>query len=167
MVQRNEKGQFVKGHKVLKEWINKFIEAQKGKKHSEKTKRNISETLKGRKHSEKTKRLMSESQKGEKGSNWQGGISPTNERIRKGIEARLWREAVFARDNWTCQKCGERGKKLHSHHIQNFAQFPKQRFAIDNGVTFCDKCHRKFHKKYGRKNNTREQLNKYIKNGYL
>lgn len=72
---------------------------------------------------------------GEKSNGWKGGITPENIKIRTGIEIRLWREAVFARDNWTCQKTKVKGCKLHSHHIQNFADFPLQRFAIDNGIT--------------------------------
>jgi len=100
----------------------------------------------------------------EKASNWQGGITPQNAIIRSSIEYRLWRKAVYERDNWICQKCGESGGKLNAHHINNFADYPEIRFAIDNGVTLCKKCHIKFHKKYGRKNNTKEQLENYLIN---
>jgi len=105
--------------------------------------------------------------KGEKSGNWKGGITPENKRIRTGIEFRLWREAVFARDNWTCQKCGVKSGNgeavyLHSHHILNFADYPEVRFAIDNGITLCENCHRVFHKKYGRKNNIKEQLKEFL-----
>ena len=82
---------------------------------------------------------------------WKGGISKQNEKMRKGIEFRLWREAVFARDNFTCQKYGIKGGELHPHHIQNFAQYPELRFAIDNGITLSEKAHKEFHKKYGNK----------------
>ena len=85
---------------------------------------------------------------GERNWNWQGGTTLENDKIRHSIEYRLWREAVFARDNWTCQKCEERGIELHPHHIQNFADYPELRFAIDNGITLSEKAHKEFHKIY-------------------
>ena len=117
----------------------------------------------GRKCSEETRRKLSEVHKGDKNSNWKGGITPEKKKIRTGIEWRLWREAVYARDNWTCQKCGDdKGGNLNPHHIQNFADYPELRFAINNGITFCRECHIEFHNKYGRKNNTKEQIEEFL-----
>lgn len=99
---------------------------------------------------------------GYKNPNWKGGITPENSKIRHSIEYRLWRESVFARDNWTCQKTKVKGGNLHPHHIKNFAEYPELRFAIDNGITFSKKTHDKFHKKYGRKNNTLEQVIEFL-----
>jgi hypothetical protein len=159
------------------------------KQHSEKTKNKISNSLKGHlgyfkgKHlSNETCKKMSIARKGIKFSeehrknlqkshlgqnkgktyNWKGGITSENNRIRTGIETRLWREAVFARDNFTCQKCKIKGNYLTPHHIQNFSQFIELRFAIDNGITFCINCHKEFHKKYGRQNNNKQQINEFI-----
>jgi hypothetical protein len=100
---------------------------------------------------------------GENHHNWKGGVNPVNDSIRKSIEFRLWRESVFARDNWTCQKCKARGDSINAHHICNFARYPELRFAIDNGVTLCKECHTKFHKKYGKKDNNLNQLFDFIK----
>jgi hypothetical protein len=99
---------------------------------------------------------------GEKHWNYKGGITPENVKIRTSVEMILWRQSVFARDNWTCQKYGIKGGKLHSHHIQNFSSHPELRFAIDNGITLSEKAHKEFHKKYGIKNNTREQLEDFM-----
>lgn len=99
---------------------------------------------------------------GDKHYNWKGGLSSENKIIRHGIEYRLWQESVFARDNFTDQKTGIRGGNLHAHHILNFSSNPELRFAIDNGVTLSEKSHRVFHKKYGEKNNTREQLEEFL-----
>lgn len=126
----------------------------------------------GKKHSEETNKKIGFRQKDvhekvslrEKHWNWKGGITPENKKIRNSIEIRLWREAVFARDNWTCQKYGIRGERIIAHHIQNFAQFPELRFAIDNGITLSEKSHKEFHKKYGNKNNTKEQLMEFLTN---
>ncbi len=140
----------------------------KGRKWSEETIRKRKGTFKGHhynlgcKQSEKTKKAKSINWSGAKNPNWKGGITDENKKIRNGIEIRLWRGAVFARDNWACQKCNIRGGKLHSHHINNFAQYPELRVALDNGITFCRICHKKFHKEYGIKNNNREQIINFL-----
>ncbi len=89
------------------------------------------------------RRKISIAQKGDKSHNWKGGLTPENKRIRVSIEMRLWHEAVFARDNWTCQECKIRGGKLEAHHIKRFRDFPELRLAIDNGITLCQSCHNK------------------------
>ena len=143
--------------------------AQLGKELSEETKKKISlanigrvSAMKGRKHSTETRTKISCSLQGEKAPNWKGGITTKNHIIRESIEFRLWREAVFARDNWTCQYYNIRGGKLHPHHIRNFAEVVDLRFAINNGITLSEKAHREFHKKYGRKNNTKEQIEEFL-----
>ena len=80
---------------------------------------------------------------GENHHNWKGGITDENRRIRTSLEMKLWRRAVFERDNYTCQGCRVRGGKLHADHIKPFALFPEFRFAIDNGRTLCKECHMK------------------------
>jgi len=143
--------------------------SQKGKKLSKETKEKMSKSKKGKKPyimTDEIKKKMSDTHrtmKGELAGNWKGGITPINRRIRNCIEFRLWREAIFARDNWTCQKTGKRCIELHPHHILPFAYYPELRFAIDNGITLSKDSHREFHKIYGIKNNTLEQLNEFLK----
>ena len=59
------------------------------------------------------------------------------------IEYRLWREAVFKRDDWTCVLCESRGVKIHADHIKPYAQFPELRYNQSNGRTLCVPCHLK------------------------
>src|SRR3990167_4958222 len=79
--------------------------------------------------------------KGENNPNWKGGITPINRAIRTSLEYKLWRSAIFERDNYTCQNCNTRGGVLHADHIKPFAIYPEVRFAIDNGRTLCKSCH--------------------------
>jgi len=130
--------------------------------YSDKVIKKMSDAKKGLSPSIKTRQKMSEAHKGKNGSNWKGGITLENCKIRSSIQYRLWRESVFARDSWTCQKTGQKGGLLRCHHIQNFAQFPELRFAIDNGITLSNRAHKEFHKKYGIKNNTKEQLEEFL-----
>ena len=154
-------GRFKKGSHPKNEFQKGYIPWNKGKHHTRKTKRKISKKNKDRKFSEEIRKKMSERNKGEKSSLWRGGISFENDKIRHSIEFKLWRETVYARDNWTCQRCGKRGG-INPHHIKNFAKYPELRFAIDNGITLCKECHRKFHRKYGIKDNTKEQLKEFL-----
>jgi len=98
--------------------------------------------------------------------NWQGGINPEAMKIRRSMENRLWRESVLIRDNWTCQKTNIRGGNLVAHHINNFSEYVELRFAIDNGITLSKKAHINFHKKYGFKHNTREQIEEFLQIKY-
>ena len=74
---------------------------------------------------------------------WKGGVTPKNEMIRNSPEMYAWRQAVFGRDNFTCQFCGVRGGNLNDDHIKPFATHEDLRFSIDNGRTLCVNCHRK------------------------
>lgn len=80
---------------------------------------------------------------GENAHNWRGGVTPINKKIRKSLEYKIWREAVFARDNYTCQFCRIRGGVLHPDHIKPFSSHPDLRFELSNGRTLCASCHRK------------------------
>jgi len=74
---------------------------------------------------------------------WKGGVTNLNDKIRKSLLNKLWRETVFKKDDYTCQLCGKHGGDLHAHHLKPFAIYPELRFALDNGQTLCIPCHRK------------------------
>lgn len=116
---------------ILSEWHKKRIsEANKGKVISEKQRLQISKVHKGK-----------IGLRGEKAPNWQGGITPINEKIRKSVQYQEWRKLVFLRDNHTCVLCENRGGVIHADHIKPFSLFPDLRFEISNGRTLCKKCH--------------------------
>jgi len=69
---------------------------------------------------------------------------------------KLWRLAVYERDNFTCQMCGQVGGILNADHINSFAHYPEQRYELSNGRTLCHSCH-KTTPNYGRKNKIESQ----------
>ncbi len=81
--------------------------------------------------------------KGENHWNWKGGITPKNQIERKSKRYARWRKKVFERDDFTCQDCAQKGRKLEAHHIKAWAKYPKLRFITNNGKTLCKKCHEK------------------------
>lgn len=131
-----------------------------GMKHSKAAKEKMSKSRKGIKFTEKHRRNMGKS--GKDNPAWKGGITPKHLAIRMSVDYKLWREAVFSRDGHICQKCKEKGGKLDPHHIYNFADYPELRTSIENGIILCRKCHIEFHKIYGKKNNTKEQLLEFL-----
>lgn len=72
-------------------------------------------------------------------------IDPERDRTTKKYKD--WRNDVFERDNYTCQKCGEKGGELNAHHIKSWANYKEKRFDLDNGLTLCVECHKKVHRK--------------------
>jgi len=82
---------------------------------------------------------------GPRAHGWKGGRTAANKLIRNSKLFAIWREAVFQRDDYTCQICGERGRYLRAHHIMSFAEHEELRFDISNGVTLCLQCHSEVH----------------------
>lgn len=167
---RNSRGQFIKGFKHSSESKRKIVKAligrpvsqktidrmrgntlRKGIKHTDEFKNAVRLRHKGKINSIKTRRKMSESKLGKSNPNWRGGISTEYQLSRSSMENRLWRVAVFERDNYSCIWCNKKGgwskdeKRqivLNADHIKPFRWYPELRFAIDNGRTLCVDCHR-------------------------
>lgn len=112
-----------------------------GMKFSETHKQNISKALRNKPKTREHALKVGEAHKGEKSRFWRGGVTPENKLLRRSLIFRLWREAVFKRDDWTCVWCKERGGVLHPDHIKMFADYPKLRFELSNGQTLCKLCH--------------------------
>jgi 5-methylcytosine-specific restriction endonuclease McrA len=81
---------------------------------------------------------------GEHNHRWNGG----SDKFFEKEAGRAWRKAVYQRDNYCCQDCGDdSGGNLNAHHIkrrENCDNFEKH--AVWNGVTLCRDCHADRHK---------------------
>lgn len=107
-----------------------------GKTLSPETRQKLSEAITGMRRPYQSKRM-----RGEGNHNWKGGITPAQLKVRNSDEYKAWRQAVFQRDDWTCQNCFVRGGVLNADHIQPFALYPELRFDVNNGRTLCKPCH--------------------------
>lgn len=139
----------IRAQKIKENWYKVNRKFPSGKNHhrfgkhvSDDMKEKIRKKLTGRKMSMEVRLKKVGKYAGSKHHNWKGGATKLAEKIRNSFEYTLWREAVFARDNWTCVWCGVRGSKLNADHIKPFALYPELRFAIDNGRTLCVPCHK-------------------------
>ncbi len=75
----------------------------------------------------------------------------------------IWRKQVYERDSYTCQSCGyDKGNILIAHHLDGWDWCKDKRLEVDNGITLCKPCHKKFHDRYGYGNNTKQQFITYM-----
>ena len=153
-----------------------------GKKRPDNEKIKISNTM-------KRKGLKGPIRYGKDCNFWKGGVNKINKSvsrlIRDSKEYEDWRKAVMERDDFTCQKCGERGGKLNADHYpfsfsvllgtvkgitKDFVERGDLKvlsffWDVENGRTLCKDCHRKFgnktHLKY---HNLFEQVDDQAKN---
>jgi hypothetical protein len=137
-------------------WGDKISESLQGHEVSDETREKIGEVHRGKEPWSKGMTKQSHPDKitwgvsGKDHHAWKGGISSEHKKIRESKEYANWRESVFERDGYTCQKCEQIGGNLNAHHIKPFAEFENERFNTDNGVTLCRECHMNLH--YGDNN---------------
>jgi hypothetical protein len=135
---------FQEGHKgyITSPWL--------GKKLSDKHKENMSKSHKDNPKVIKHLKELGKIHLGKNHWNWKGGITDEMRLLRQNEGYQFWRNKVYARDNWTCQKCGKKLKNLVAHHLESFKENPELRYEIKNGQTLCRSCHRKIHDKIGK-----------------
>lgn len=104
---------------------------------------------------------------GKNSSGWKGGITTLRGKIYNSDKYKQWRQDVFIKDDFTCQKCKQRGgKDLNAHHIKRFHILVQEAqkylplldpfdtcmlysplWDVFNGIVLCKKCHELSHKK--------------------
>jgi len=157
-----------KGKRMSKEFREKIRKANiegkigmLGRKHTEKTKQKMRKSNKTKLlwQNLEYRKMMSEKHKWQRGKNnpaYIDGRHPLVMRVRHSSKYEEWIKKVFERDNYTCQKCGERGRRLEAHHIKPFSRIwtenkirtfeqamdCEELWNIDNGQTLCVKCHK-------------------------
>lgn len=101
--------------------------------------------------------------KGKSHPNWKGGIAGERSRIMATSKYKEWRMLVFKRDDYKCRKCNINSNTLEAHHIYEFANNPDRITEVENGITFCKSCHKKFHKIYGNTKLNKLQIKTFLK----
>ena len=95
-------------------------------------------------------KCAAENRSGENHPRYNSDLTEEERQIkRKYPEYIEWVQAVFERDNYTCQKCSQYGGSLNAHHIEAYATNKELRVDVNNGITFCKTCHKDFHHQYG------------------
>lgn len=69
-----------------------------------------------------------------------------------------WAIKVKERDNYTCQRCGDTDRDMHSHHILGYMDNINRRYDLDNGICLCAECHYEYHRIYGKVGSTISDL---------
>lgn len=156
-----------------------FSAVHTGRKHTDEWKRNASirmtnsHPMKGKTHSLESRMKMSLSRKGvprpdlrgENSPGWKGGKTSLMIALRRSVNYRNWREAVYKRDNYTCQLCGEVGGRLNPDHVMPVSQYPEMIFDVLNGRTLCHDCHKQT-ETYGWKSHKFEPEMKFLIENY-
>lgn len=132
--------------------------------------------------------LLAESSKarmtGPNNPNWKDGVTSFARRVRGVALIARWREQVFERDKYVCQKCGQKGGQLEAHHIKAVHKILEENcidtidafeaceevLDVSNGITLCERCHsgiksdnpKAFHKQYGKVGFTVEDFYKWL-----
>lgn len=99
---------------------------------------------------------------GEKHHNYNHNLTKKEREQGRNIDGYSdWKQEVKRQANYTCDICGQRGGKLHSHHLDGYKWCKTRRRDLTNGVCLCEHCHKDFHHHYGVGHNTEEEYLEY------
>lgn len=115
-----------------------------GKHHTDETRATLSVAASKPKPYLRGERNGMHGRRGKDNPNYRGGNTPERQRIYASGEWIAVVRFVYARDNYTCARCGKKkgGKhSLHAHHIKSWAEHPELRLNADNLITLCRPCH--------------------------
>lgn len=157
-----------KGYKQTEEHKQKIGKALKGHKVTEETRRKIIEANTGRKHSKEARKNMSEAHKGK--PSWNKGIKCPQT---SGENNYLWKGencCYITLHSWVvrhkgkpkiCEHCGAtcKERKLCYANIDH-----KYRRDLDDFISLCYSCHRKYDYKYNLKPDNKIGTNQYKEN---
>lgn len=106
---------------------------------------------------------------GENNHSWKGGKRSDNQVLRGKKVYRHWRDDIIKDRGKICVITGNPVNKPNLHHIYPFADYPELAFEEWNTIILDDQYHNmfvdgSFHKVYGTKHTTPEQLQEYINN---
>lgn len=146
-----------KGRPLPEETKRKISEAQKGKSRPPEQVKKAAQARIGIRFKRKKKRIISDEQRRKQSETMKSKGSANHLYIdgkcadrhdeRKiaymTVEYKIWRDSVFRRDNYTCQLCGEKPRRVEADHIQAWSTHPELRYELSNGRTLCVECHRK------------------------
>jgi len=146
-----------KGISPSEETREKMSKSKIGKPMAESTREKLLESQIGKPKSEETRKKISQAHLKNHDSD-----SNIPKEDRRDMGYRMWRKTVYEKYDFTCQKTGVRGGRITAHHILNFSSNPEFRYNINNGIVLSLESHKEFHKIYGERNNTKEQLEEYL-----
>ena len=98
--------------------------------------------FKGGKHTEEAKKKISISHMGEKNFHWNPNREAVKKNERNDGAYLQWAKEVKKRDQGVCRLQNENcmGYKV-VHHILRWADYPEERYNINNGITLCQYHH--------------------------
>lgn len=136
--------QHKKGYKLQpkSEDVKKKISvALMGRKLSEETKKKMSKFRIGKKLNEETRKKISIAQMGEKSYRWNPDRGAMKQNKRNDPEYKQWVNKIKRRDG----KCRLQNDNCSGysivHHILTWADYPQERYNIDNGIVLCQGHH--------------------------